>query len=774
MIRLLMIIVAAGALGFGLATPAAAQVNVGGFDRVVTYKQEQLGDGHYLLTGAVELERGDTSIYADSVEYFEKEDRAIATGNVVITQGNNRIAADRADFNTRTQLGTFYSASGIATVRQGRLQSPVAGGISVPPMSQENDVYYFGETVEKIGPRKYRITNGGFSTCVQPTPRWDLSADTIVLNLDHYTLLKQVLLNVKGVPMLYLPFMYYPTNDEDRATGFLIPTYGMSTLRGQSIHNAFFWAINRSQDATFMYDWYSKTGTGSGGEYRYNYGTADGQLSGYLLDEHAATYTPGGGAAVTNPAARSYTLRGNANQLLPGRFRARASVDYFSNIITNQTFNSDINRTAQNTRRYGANVVGYYKGVSVNGTYERNEWFGSLTSSSLVGRSPSLALTRTERPILPNWPIYLGATSEFAHLDRQTLSDAVVVDDRGLSRFDVMPQIRYPFKSLTFLTVNTTAAVRETYYTRSLAVPGDQTKVVDTALNRRYFTLSAQAVGPVFSRVFDTPDNGYASRWKHTIEPYVTVQRTSNIDNDQSIVVIDGTDTVVGGTTSYSYGLNNRLYAKRPSGSGQTAVAQEILAVGTNQSYYTNARASQVDPRYSSATAGAPPSNFSPVAISLRATPSTSVDATVRAEIDSHYRELRTISANGRLNLTEQLQASVGWSKRFFIADLPYFNDRNNLDHSLNVSTNLQTRDRRYGSQYSMSWDIHHATLVQQRITAFYNAQCCGIAAEYQRFNYPGLPAYIVASQNRFFLSFTLAGLGNFSPFSGGLNGVPR
>ena len=42
--------------------------------------------------------------------------------------------------------------------------------------SQETDVYFQGETVEKIGPKKYKITNGGFTTCVQPTPRWDLHA----------------------------------------------------------------------------------------------------------------------------------------------------------------------------------------------------------------------------------------------------------------------------------------------------------------------------------------------------------------------------------------------------------------------------------------------------------------------------------------------------------------------------------------------------------------------------------------------------------------------
>jgi LPS-assembly protein len=608
---------------------------------------------------------------------------------------------------------------------------------------------------------------------VQPTPRWDLTADTIVLNIDHYTLLKQALLNVKGVPMLYLPVMYYPTNQEDRATGFLIPTYGMSTLRGQTIHNAFFWAINRSQDATFLYDWYSKTGNGVGAEYRYNYGTADGQFTGYVLDEHAATYAQDFGT-VTKPAARSYTLRGNANQQLPGRFRARGQIDYFSNIVTNQTFNSDISTTAQNTRRYGANVVGVTHGVTVNGTFERNEWFSNLSSSSVVGRSPSIALTRSERPILPNWPIYIGATSDFSHLDRQTKTDGVVVDDRGLSRFDVMPQIRYPFKSLTFLTINTTAAVRETWYSRSLGLNDDNVPtIVDRSLNRRYFTVSAQAVGPVFSRVFDTPNNGYATRWKHSIEPVFSAQRTSDFDFDR-IVVIDGIDTVVGGTTSYSYGLNNRLYAKRPIGQSQTAVAQEILALEINQSYYTNPRAAQYDLRYSSATNGAPPSNFSPVAISLRASPTPTINATVRGEIDSRYKQLRTMSANANLNVTPQFQAGVGWSRRFFIAELPSFNDKRNLDHSLNLSGNLQTRDRRYGTQYSMSWDIHNSTLVQQRMTAFYNAQCCGIAAEYQRFNYPGLPAYVIASQNRFFLSFTLAGLGNFSPFNGGLNGVPR
>jgi lipopolysaccharide assembly outer membrane protein LptD (OstA) len=54
--------------------------------------------------------------------------------------------------------------------------------------------------------------------------------------------------------------MYYPINKADRATGFLLPIYGTSTIKGRRLSNAFFWAINRSQDATLYHSFYSKTG----------------------------------------------------------------------------------------------------------------------------------------------------------------------------------------------------------------------------------------------------------------------------------------------------------------------------------------------------------------------------------------------------------------------------------------------------------------------------------------------------------------------------------
>jgi hypothetical protein len=156
-------------------------------------------------------------------------------------------------------------------------------------------------------------------------------------------------------------------------------------------------------------------------------------------------------------------------------------------------------------------------------------------------------------------------------------------------------------------------------------------------------------------------------------------------------------------------------------------------------------------------------------------TPASAFDATLRAELDSTHRALRTLSAEGRYNWINRVQTSAMWSQKYFIKDLSGFDDRTNLDHYLTLSTNAHTADNRFGGLYSFNYNILQSTLLQQRMTGFYNAQCCGIAFEYQTFNFNfnnipgGLPA-----DHRFFLSFTLAGLGNFSPFNGALSGVPR
>lgn len=737
--------------------------------------------------GHVEMERPETktSIYAEDVVYTEEGNHAVATGNVLVAQGTNRLAAERAEFNTETGLGTFFNAWGIASVQPPR-QPMRSGSIAPPPIAgQDTTVLFFGEKIEKVGPKKYRITNGGFSTCMQPTPRWDLTAGTVVLNIDHYTLLENAVFAVKGVPMFYLPVMYYPTKREGRATGFLLPTYGSSTLRGQSLHDAFFWAINRSQDATIFHDWFSKIGQGVGSEYRYNYGGgSDGGLRAYYLNQHDSTYVQNNGTTTSVPGSKSYELRGGANQILPGNLRARANVNYFSSIQTMQTFNTNVYDATRNQRSYGGNVIGAWPGYTMNTTLDRSEYFYSTTSSNVSGSWPRVSVSRNERPLFGS-DLYFTLGTEYVRLvrdRRQTDSTGATIDtDTGLTRLDFFPQVRYPFKKWQWFTVNSTLGWRDTYYTRSLVPPPDNPSaapsvIAEESLNRRFYTMQAQIVGPVFNRIWDTPNNSYAEKFKHTVEPFVTIQRTSSVDNFSRIVVNDGTDFYVGGTT-YQYGINNRFFAKRSLTPGAPAQPREFISVELSQSYYTNQLQSQYDTRYTTGVAGttgtvSQPSHFSAIALNVRTTPSADVNGSVRLEIDPRYKNLRTVSAQGAYSWLGQLQTTLGWSKGTY---RDQFNNVLPADHSVNTATSLRTKDNRFGGVYSFTYDIQRSTLVQQRATGFYNAQCCGVAFEYQTYNF-SFPGSILAvpSDHRFFMSFTLAGLGNFSPFNGALGGVPR
>jgi hypothetical protein len=361
---------------------------------------------------------------------------------------------------------------------------------------------------------------------------------------------------------------------------------------------------------------------------------------------------------------------------------------------------------------------------------------------------------------------------EFAHLDRLRKVPGMADINTGLTRLEVSPQIRYPFKRWPFFTVNSTLQWRDTYYTRSQldsSNPLIPLTVVDDDLNRQYFTVQAQAVGPVFNRVWDTPDNGYAERFKHTIEPVFTLERISSIDDSLQARVIQNetSDRVVAGITSLVYSLNNRFYARRRV--GQSTTPQEILSVAVWQKYYTDGRAAVNDPSVQTSAISRDADNkFSPLMLDVNAQPTPDFNSRVHAEFDSKFREPRLLTVNGTYAWTGRLRNTVGWTRKFLIKQLEGFNDPDRLDHYLNLETSTQTRDNRVGGSYTLYYDVLRSLLQQQSFSGFYNAQCCGLAVEYR------IRHFGVTTDRSFFFSFSLAGLGNFSPLNGALSGIPR
>jgi hypothetical protein len=319
-----------------------------------------------------------------------------------------------------------------------------------------------------------------------------------------------------------------------------------------------------------------------------------------------------------------------------------------------------------------------------------------------------------------------------------------------------------PFTRWPFLTINSSVSWRGTYWTESLNAVGEQ---VEESLGRRYFDFQSRITGPVFNKIFNTPGGGFAEKYKHVIEPTLTIQRTSAIDIFDRIVQLESGDYIVGGVTRFTYGLSNRLYAKRE-------VSREILSVQVSQSYYTDERAAQFDRDYqSSFNQQALPTNFSPVAIVTRLSPTDRIGGEFRTEWDPTVHTLRTLSASGSFRNAQWLDVSAGWSLRRHIPELPDFSDPASATHYLNAATTIRSRSNRLGGSYSVNYDFRQDFFLQQRIQAYYNAQCCGIVMEFQTMNFQGIPGITVPQDRRFNISFSLAGIGTFSNFLGALGG---
>ena len=717
-----------------------------------------LGPNHQILTGSVEqpvhIECDELQLFADKVELFKTEGRVIAEGHVVFVSGTNRISAERAEFNTKTRTGTFYTASGTAVMRQGT-PSETAG-------EQEPYAFFWGDELHKIGPTKYRIVRGGFTACVQPTPRWEISSGSLTLNLDDYVLLKNALFKVKGVPLLYMPLFYYPMQEDDRATGFVIPTYGTATIAGQKLTNGFFWAIGRSHDAMFVHDWFTKTGQGVGARYRYMLAPgSQGNFRFYQLNEKAITTVLNGVPISTEPQ-RSVNLNGDLVQRLPGGLVARGYADYFSSLVTQQRYQQNVYQATNRTRRYGGNITGNWQEYVFNATLEQRDIFDTTDRLTRDGTLPRFSLSRGERPI-GKLRLYFGANGEYVTFVRKTIDDNVTVSDQGLSRFDVSPSLRIPFTRWPFLTINSAIMWRGTYWTESV----DASRVqIDSGIGRSYFDFQSRITGPVFNRIFNNPGSGYAEKFKHVIEPTLVIQRVTAVDQFDRIVLLDGTDYIIGDTTRFTYSLANRLYAKKES-------SREILNVAISQSYHTDPRAAQYDRGFQSGFDDNR-SNFTPVALTARVAPTLGVQGTFRTEWDTKVNAIRTVAANGGFAIGPRFRADAGWSQRRFIKDLAGF-DQASSNHYLNASTTMRTRRNNFGGTYSFHYDLKNDEYLQQRYTAYYNAQCCGVAVEWQTFNLQGSFAGTSVTQDRRFnISFTLAGIGAVPNFFGGLSGQPN
>jgi hypothetical protein len=421
-------------------------------------------------------------------------------------------------------------------------------------------------------------------------------------------------------------------------------------------------------------------------------------------------------------------------------------------------------------------VSGTTKGLRITGIFDRNEYFAENARSTVRGNSPRINIARPDR-LIGRLPIYASVSSEYVNIESNAFdADHTQLRSDGLHRLDITPAVRFPFNKLAFLAVNASARFPNTFWSDSVlldAVTGKPTPDnlrAGTSIMRRYVELSAEVNGPTLVRIWDAPKASYAQRFRHSIEPFMNLTYRTSIDNFDRIPKLEGSDSIVGNATSYSYGMNTRFYAKRTV-DGPRAIPREVISAQIKQSYFTDARSILSDAQQRERNLD-PTSHFSPVSAIVRTSPFDGVNGTFRTDWDGRYSRFRSFSAGAGWE-EPRLSLTAGWSAARFRPDRQ---GRNTIRPSqyFNSDLNLRFQNNRYGLIHQVNWDVKSQSLLQHRIASYYNAQCCGFSAEYQFIDLTRIANAAAPQDSRFHFSVTLGGIGNVSNIFGALGGTDQ
>jgi LPS-assembly protein len=542
----------------------------GGDVRLYTKKPVHfVKDQYWEGSEEVVIEYQDIKITADAARYDFPTKTAVLTGHVVIDQGPTRLSGTRGTFHLESKTGVLEDATA-----------------DLPPT-----FHIVGTTIEKIGPATYRIKDGVFTACEMPDPEWSFTLSEATVTLDDYARMKNVAFRAGSVPILYTPYLIWPTK-EDRASGMLVPGIGYSNQRGAYLGLSYFWVTGRPTDQTIHVDAYTDGSIGGGLESRWRpTDESAGLFQGYVIrDQNATVCVPisqappdGGdgpctlpdgtlGVFTDQPETRWKLRLDHVSDDLPFGFRGVLNIRDYSD----QQYLQDYERSfSLNSARQIVSRGFLTKNLgadSLNVRFERSETFYS--STVIQERFPSVEFFhRTAR--IGRSPFYLSLQSSLSALYMNRGRDFT----RGsYGRFDAYPIVSFPFKEIPWLSLTARAGGRVTQYTDSVAVPGGP--FTGEAFTRAYGEGGISFVGPSFSRIYDAKIGPW-DKFKHVIEPRVDYQYVSNVDDPDHIPGFDEIDNALG-RNQVRYAIVNRLLARS---AGVKGSAEEIASLEIAQTY---------------------------------------------------------------------------------------------------------------------------------------------------------------------------------------------
>jgi len=531
-------------------TRAATQLKDGTI--ICAIEQEKDGD-IYKLHHDAEIHYRSYILRADEMTYDSDSGESTATGHLTLDGGPNddHIKASHGTYNLTAETGRFYDATGTTGLR-------FRGHRMV--LTSSAPFAFTGKMVEKPSSDHYLVYDGTITTCELPRPKWQFEARKVVVDVGGNASIYHSSFWLYGLPVFYFPYATHPVAREARSTGFMIPTIGRSSTNGNEIGDVFYWAINRSMDASIGGEYFSKRGGSQRGEFRARPDDTSYVDMNYfgVIDRGIGIETPTGPQILREGGQEArLTAEGNFYG-----FRAVSNVDYLSSFLFRLAFSEVYTQAVNSEVKSQAFLSKTVDGFSVGGMVERYQDFFQSSVNGVLSNPPIFDDVRIlHAPSLDASSVdHAVGRSPFlwsfdASLDGLARSEPGFHTGTLLGRFDFNPQISLPLQFHGW-SLRPALTLHETYYSQRF-VGG---VALNDPTNRQALETSVEVRPPTVEKIFDPEFLG--RKWKHVIEPRAVYRLVTGVNDFANVLHFDERD-ILSNTHEVEYGFVTRLYAKR-------------------------------------------------------------------------------------------------------------------------------------------------------------------------------------------------------------------
>jgi len=225
-----------------------------------------LYSSHAFTQEVFEINAGEqVRVISDKAFRLSSENLFEAVGNVIITHQANAIYGEKATLSFETGesevLGNVRYVGPTMTLYGSKLNYNFRTGyLSASNARVISDNYtLLGSKIERSSPGVITAKDAEYTTCRDCPESWSVFGKDVVITVGEYIRIKHAYIKMKGVVMMYIPYIVLPIKKE-RESGFLFPSFGFNLNEGARFQLPWFWAISDSTDMTLTPTLWGKRG----------------------------------------------------------------------------------------------------------------------------------------------------------------------------------------------------------------------------------------------------------------------------------------------------------------------------------------------------------------------------------------------------------------------------------------------------------------------------------------------------------------------------------